>query len=366
MSLINDMLNDLEARRANELQRSGLQREVRPLPRQGKLAGPPWWVFAILALAVAGGLAFYFWPQPASQAVAVTSAPPPPVMPAPATPLEAVQPPLVDVVLLDDVPDLRAATTLATVPAEPLASSTTLMQATTTTAISTTTTLKVTTTTQPPRAAVAAASPPVSARPLAEAAAIDKRAVFASPRERLEAETRNAVQQAAAGKVSEASEQLREILRQEPSLTPARQALLRLLLEQRKGEEMMVTLAEGLDLQPNQTGWAISLARLWVERGDYANAQRVLARSAAHAGNQPEYLGFFAHVHYKQGNHRQAAELYQAAARQAPGEGRWWLGLGVALEADGRGSDAREAYRQALASGSLNADLAALAEQKLR
>jgi len=366
MSLINDMLNDLEARRANELQRSGLQREVRPLPRQGKTHGPLWWVLALLVLVSLGGIGFYFWPQAAPKPALVASAPLPPATPA-APPAEAVQPPVVDAVLIDDIPDLRAATTLAAPPLEASTSSTSLVQ-TTTTAIITTTTLKVTTTTQPARPVAAAvpAPQPTAVRLPADAAAIDKRAVFASPRERLEAETRNAVQQAAAGKVSEASAQLREILREEPALTLARQALLRLLLEQRKGDEMMAVLADGLDLQPAQTGWAISLARLWVERGDYANAQRVLARSAGHARNQPEYLGFFAHVHYKQGDHRQAAELYQAAARQAPGEGRWWLGLGVALEAEGRGGDAREAYRQALASGSLNADLAALAEQKLR
>ena len=40
--------------------------------------------------------------------------------------------------------------------------------------------------------------------------------------------------------------------------------------------------------------------------------------------------------------------------------------VGLAFEADGRGAEARDALRWAIASGTLNHDLAAVAEQHLR
>lgn len=355
MSLINDMLNDLEARRANDLKRPGLQGEVRPLPRAGEESRWPLRL-ALGALGVVGlGTALYlYWPATGG----VSPAKPQPVAampPAPAPPAVEVQAPVVDprsLSLPGEMLGMRTATELANVPTEPI---------TTTTLATISTTRGASTTTQPPPRAAAPIGKVVEPTP-----AIDKRTVFSTPRERYEVEVRNATQAAASGKVNEGIEQLREILRQDAAFSLARQALLRILLEQRRGDEMMAVLAEGLDLQPAQSGWAVSLARLWVERGDYVAAQRILARSYPHATTNAEYLGFFAHVQYKQNHPREAAELYQAAARVAPGEGRWWLGLGVALEADGRAAEARDAYRRALASNSLNPDLAAIAEQKLR
>ena len=66
------------------------------------------------------------------------------------------------------------------------------------------------------------------------------------------------------------------------------------------------------------------------------------------------------------GRYKEAAEHYQQALRLSPGEGRWWLGLGLALEAEGRANEAREAFQRARQSGTLSSELTALVEQKLR
>jgi len=54
------------------------------------------------------------------------------------------------------------------------------------------------------------------------------------------------------------------------------------------------------------------------------------------------------------------------ATRLAPNEGRWWLGLGLALEADGRSGEAKDALKRGLATGTLSPELVAVAEQHLR
>src|SRR5574343_907846 len=95
MSLINDMLRNLEAKRPDDLARQNLQREIRSLPPASRGAGPvlKWAVLAGLLLAV-GALAWYGqgqWPrQPAAVSAPVAAAPPvaqnAPVIETPAAP----------------------------------------------------------------------------------------------------------------------------------------------------------------------------------------------------------------------------------------------------------------------------------------
>ena len=127
----------------------------------------------------------------------------------------------------------------------------------------------------------------------------------------------------------------------------------------------MQILQEGIELQPAQTGWAMSLARLQLEHNDLTAADRTLARSQAYAEANADYAGFQGHLKSRLGAHRQAVTHYQRAARLAPNEGRWWLGLGLALEADGKQAEARDAFRRSVATNTLSADLAAVAQQHL-
>lgn len=370
MSLINDMLNDLEARRAHDLARPGLRGEVRPLPKVGGFEiWQPRLIVAALALTVLAAAAYFWFERTPSVQTRTSSLPPAPApvppslpvaQPAPVEPavVAEIQPAIVPAgvaPLSIDPSSLRASDALSFIPPQDKA-----------------------------RGAPPAAAPKVEAKPAASApvpervaeapktrgsdkeAAIDKRVVYASSREKQEADVRHAAQLAASGRAGEAADQLREVLRQDASYSPARQALLRVLMEQRKTEEMTAVLSEGLDLQPNQTGWAISLARLAVERSDLPGAQRILTRSYPHGSSSPDYIGFLAHVQYRQGHHKEAVETYQLATRLAPAEGRWWLGLGMAQEGDGRHAEAKDSFRRALAAGTLNADLSAIAEQKLR
>jgi MSHA biogenesis protein MshN len=128
----------------------------------------------------------------------------------------------------------------------------------------------------------------------------------------------------------------------------------------------MRVLHDGLDLTPAQTGWAISLARLQMETGDLAGADRTLIHSQPFAESNAEYAGFQGHLKSRLGEHRLAAEYYFRASRLAPREGRWWLGLGLAFEADGKVAESKEAFRRSLASGNLSPELAGVAEQRLR
>lgn len=358
MSLINDMLRNLEAKRPDDLAKQNLQREIRSLPaaqaRRGGfrlllLLGLPTLGVAAAVLHARGELLPLLGLSVEPVVAVVVPAPPAPVV-SPPTPVPAADP-AVDVqpALISD--NLRLAQDLAILPSpvppvlaapDPL----------------------------PPPAAIPAkveaeAVKPPPTQPSGPVK-IEKSPVLATPRDRADAEYRRAEQVLAAGRSGEGLEALKAALKHDPGYVQVRQALLRQLLEGRKLEEAIVVLQEGLELQPAQTGWAMSLARLQLEQGDLAAADRTLARSQAYAENYADYAGFQGHLKSRQNAHRQAAAHYQRATRLAPGEGRWWLGLGLALEADGRPGEGKEALRRALASATLSSELTAVAEQHLR
>ena len=197
-------------------------------------------------------------------------------------------------------------------------------------------------------------------------AAITRSAAQPSARERAEADYRQAIAAINQGRLDEGAKQLREALRLDALHAPARQLLVRLQLEARQTEAAMQVLAEGLEVLPAQIGWAMSLARLHAERDDYAAAWRVLQHSEPAAGANADYQGFAGHVLQRLGKPQEAAQHYRRALRSAPDDGRWWLGLGLALDAEGRSDEARDAWQTARRSGKLSPELQRLVEQKLR
>jgi len=209
-------------------------------------------------------------------------------------------------------------------------------------------------------------SPPQLAGKSGKTPMIERTEAAGSPRERADTEYRKAINAVNLGRMSEATEGLRNALRQDGQHSASRQLLVKLLLEAKRPDEAIQALREGLQEQPAHTGWAMTLARLQVDRGDLAGAWQTLDHSLPAADNSADFQGFAAHVLQRLGRNKEAAEHYVAATRLSPGEGRWWLGLGLVLDADGRSSEAREAFLRAKQCGNLGAELSAMIEQKLR
>jgi MSHA biogenesis protein MshN len=185
-------------------------------------------------------------------------------------------------------------------------------------------------------------------------------------RELAENEYRKAVALLDQGRLAAAEEGFQAALNLYPEHYQARQGLLGLLVQGRKLEEAERALEEGVKLSPGQTGFNMTLARLQAERGDNAQAIATLQRGLEHAQGSAEYAAFLAALLQRQGRHEDAIEHFQAALQLRPGSGVWWLGLGISLQATNRPAAAQEAYRQARAAGNLQPDLAALAEQRLK
>lgn len=385
MSLINQMLQDLDARRAAHGVGSALPNDVRPLPvvQNSRL---PLILGIVVLLVAAAGLAYYQWGMRPELA--------PPAAPAVITPVVVVPvvPPLAQPVPEPEVivqpeppiaepapPDIQALNNLG--------GSLRMAESISPPAEKKVVTKPVATPTAPEKSspaekkpadnrgkaialdAPAPASPVVSpsaSNPSAKPPMIEKTVSVGSPRERAEVEYRKAIVAVNQGRVVEALDGLRIVLKLDGFHVASRQLLVKLLLEANQPEDAIQVLQDGLKGQPAHLGWAMSLARLQVDRGDLAGAWQTLNYSLPAAGSNPDYQGFAAHLLQRLGRNKEAAERYQAAARLSPGDGRWWLGLGLAWEAEERSAEAREAFLRARQSGNLSAELLAMIEQKLR
>lgn len=213
-------------------------------------------------------------------------------------------------------------------------------------------------------AAVAPASSPKPPMPVGEAR-IEKRAPTRTAQERAEAEYQRGIAAHQQGQWNEAVAAYTAALREAPRLAATRQALAGVLVAQGRGDEAMQLLAEGNALAPQHAGLATMLARLHVERGALQQAAEVL-HQAAPVSATPEDRAFHAAVLQRLNRHAEAAELFAAAVRVTPTNGVWWMGLGISLAADGRHDTAREAFNRARSSGSLSPELATYVEQRLR
>ena len=404
MSLINQVLKDLDARQAVANVRHPLPSAVRPLPPL-RGARRHWWVAGGVVVALAGAalLVVYFLPTPLTGEPGATVASVAPALPvaAPPVPLPAMSTPMPSADSATHAPSTEPAAappatggTLAPPPAaaapvghrgaEPVVVAP-LMKPESTPARTIPPAEKKN---AAPRAAAPVADPPEAARraprvgdaeaPTAKPAAIAPAAAAgkhgaiersdagAGAGGRADVDYRKAIEALNQGRVGEAIDGLRAVLASDPLQRSARQLLVKLLLEAGRHDEAGTVLREGLQGQPAQIGWAMALARLQVERGDLAGAWATLDASLPAASGSADYQGFAGNVLQRLGRSREAITRFAAATRLAPADGRWWLGLGLAHDAEGNVDEARAALLNARQCTNLSPELMALVDQKLR
>ena len=411
MSLINQMLQDLEKRRASAAERGAVPNQVRVLPSTEKTRLGAWIVMGGIALTALAGWQYWL----TQQRVAMSS----PSLPAQAQGAESVAAP--GVKYLAEGPATLLALDLAVLPAPkavlaarppvaPLAGAAPSTAASTEAPVADPKlkpplAMAAVIGTEAPAAPVASAArivppagdakaasasgvsnvsniapvPPVAPKPrsadaggeprvqlAATGAQIDKRMQTLTPAQMAENEYREAANFLGQGRLVEAQDSFRQALQHNPLHAGARQGLFGLLVDAKRTTEAEQLLKDGLKLNANQPGLAMALARLQLDRADACKVSMAALASAASAQNSPDYLAFFAGLLQRQSRHREAVEQYLAALRLAPNSGVWLMGLGISLQALGRNTDAQDAFRRARASNTLNPDLQAFVDQRLR
>jgi MSHA biogenesis protein MshN len=380
MSVINQMLRDLDARQASSQERAGLPPRLRALPPDNKPGVPPW-LLVLIGLLIGAAAVWFIAGQFSPPPRAPTNEPAPSqtgLTPA-ATAVERPSAAEVSATSSSPAPSETAAMTHESAPPAPLAPSRPIASMTSAekpkaaSATRTVATPKPEASGQTPRGQTAASrmntSESIAAPPAAPSAdtggQIDKRPKANEKNDLAESEYRKGMQAASQGDHPSALPALRRALEIDPGHAKARQALLAVLANLRQWDEVKRVARQGLSLDPAHSGWATMLARLAYEEGDIDGALKTMEAHAAHAAVDADFNAFFGFLLQKRQRFADAAQHYQAALRQRPNEGRWWYGLGIALEAAGRGDDARAAFVKARAAGNLPAEMRASIEEKL-
>jgi MSHA biogenesis protein MshN len=167
------------------------------------------------------------------------------------------------------------------------------------------------------------------------------------------------------GRVNEAMQGFRNALSIDKNHEASRQALLGLLIESKQLGEAQKLLQDALKQNPNQSGYAMVLARIQIDQGNLDGAIDTLKKYAASAANNPDYHGFAAALYQRKGDHKQAFEQYQAALRLSPQTTVWLMGLGISLQSLQRYNEAYDAFTAAKAAGNLTPDLQNFVDQRL-
>ncbi|GAB4126090.1 MAG: hypothetical protein Fur0040_08620 [Sideroxydans sp.] len=335
MSLINQVLNDLERR--GETPEAG-QMDVRAVP-VASASAVWWWVFGAAALLLlALGLWWIRLPTAAPDDVAeaardtllAASAP------GPAMPVTEIVSEVVAAVEL--APASKLSFELSQVPPDEPS--------------------------PPPRAVATRSSAPAPVAASAPATTVPLKQISAA--QKADAEYRKALAAQRQGQTAQALASFVAALELSPTHQAARLAYAALLVENRRFADAERTLQEGLQLDAADLTLTMALARTQVEQGDTARALATLESSLARAEGKADYHAFYAALLQRLERHQEAITHYRIALQLVPSSGVWWMGYGISLQALARAAEAREAYQQALATHTLNPQLTAFVEQKLK
>lgn len=392
MSLINQMLQDLEKRRDQGTVGHALPTQVKAVTPSRSLR-PVMWTIPFLVIGLSAGILLL---RPAHDAVSATPAtlatsnkPSSETAFQPASQaqptLTAASTPAPENLNQELVPesDVSSSTTLQTIQHHNESVPVTLSQNTTPSVMATSTTQKL----SAPNIETVTSNQPliqsISIGKVSRAPSPDKLAFAGrqenvneiisskkikeiTPTRQAESEYRKALQFLQQGFTTRAIESLTQALQNDARHVAARQTMVSILVEDKRLDEAEYWLQEGLSLDRSQSNMAMILARLQVERGDAHAGLETLQGSLSSTTENADYQAFLAALLQREGRHKEAIDHYTQALRQAPQSGLWLMGVGISLQAENRLQEAQQAFKQARESKTLRPDLQAFVEQRLQ
>ncbi|MDX1698091.1 MAG: tetratricopeptide repeat protein [Thiohalobacterales bacterium] len=318
MSLINDMLRDLDARRGHPAAGAPAVLPVAGYPNGHDSAGPGRWLAVLVALPLLAlclpiltdTLAVFDWDKPGNPAMtAKIDIPAPTVRPAKHRPTRRSAARAVSTTR--QAATARPATPVDK-PGEPARTNTT----------------------------TAPAAPAGMDEPSTDTIIVQRHDVDQA--------WRLAADAAAAGRVEQAIGQLEDILSNQGDHHQARLLLARQFARLEQPGRAETVLREGLAGYPLHAPYAQLLGRLLAGLGRHEEAIVHLQAALPGAGRNAGYQALLAELYRHVGKPAAAASHYTTALALAPDNGQWWLGLGIAEEQSGNPAAAVTAYRRSL------------------
>ncbi|MBA3581097.1 MAG: tetratricopeptide repeat protein [Gammaproteobacteria bacterium] len=136
--------------------------------------------------------------------------------------------------------------------------------------------------------------------------------------------------------------------------TDIRIQLAALYLDYGKANEAFTVVEQGLALAPSHTRLNHLYARLLIDRNEIARAVDVLEAAKPYVKNDPEFFALLGAAYQRLQRPTESVAYYQQALSDAPAQAAWWLGLAIGLEQIADPKNAKQAYEKAQQYGGLN------------
>jgi len=159
------------------------------------------------------------------------------------------------------------------------------------------------------------------------------------------------------GRLRQGKEYLREALLLYIPHIKAREMLAGIYIKSGHFINAAELLSEGVKITPEYPLFAKLYARVLLEQNNPKLAIKVLERGSANMAQEPDYYALLAATYQRVKNHKKAIEIYLQLVKINSAASVWWLGLAISLEKSGKNKEALEAYQRAQKTGNLKAGL---------
>lgn len=164
-------------------------------------------------------------------------------------------------------------------------------------------------------------------------------------------------------KLEKAAALFEDVLLLLPEHEIARKQLAALWYGKKAYQDAINLLSQGIALAPNAEEMRLMAARIYFEQEQPRQALNLL--SPVSSSEKVELQILLASAAVELNEHEVASAAYHKLLLLEPAVGRWWLGLAVSLDSQGQFKSASNAYHQAISKGSLSKDAVHFARQRL-
>nr|WP_320049034.1 tetratricopeptide repeat protein [uncultured Desulfuromonas sp.] len=184
-----------------------------------------------------------------------------------------------------------------------------------------------------------------------------------TPRDQLWHQAQAAVQEK---DLENAARLLTELVTVDPEDRQGRLELTRILLQQGDAQQALVVAEQGHRIQPAEPLWLIFKARLLAEANQLPQALDALTvENPPSVRQNPKFYALKAALLQRAARYDEALLEYRQLCGVFPQQAQWWLGRAVSAEQLAMRDEARQSFKRALALPGLEASLQQYAVQQL-
>ncbi len=181
----------------------------------------------------------------------------------------------------------------------------------------------------------------------------------------IEQQYKDALNYAASGDKAKSMELLSHVVAKYPEYSAARESLVTMLLKAGNFASAKKVLQAGLNMDANNLAFVELQAHMLLNSGNINAALTTLQKLSPGIDSHPDYYAFMAALYQQKGDAMLAEKMYQKLVSIHPDQGAWWTGLAIALESQGNASEAKEAYLRANQVANISPELSAFIQTKI-